>query len=36
MNVVVAEDPLSCVARGEVKVLEIIDEKGVGISFSMD
>ena len=28
MNVVVAEDPLSCVARGGGKVLEIIDEKG--------
>jgi rod shape-determining protein MreB len=29
MNVLVAEDPLSCVARGGGKVLEIIDEKGV-------
>jgi rod shape-determining protein MreB len=35
MNVVVAEDPLSCVARGGGKVLEIIDEKGVEF-LSMD
>jgi rod shape-determining protein MreB len=35
MNVLVAEDPLSCVARGGGKVLEIIDEKGVEF-LSMD
>jgi len=29
MSVLIAEDPLSCVARGGGKVLEIIDEKGV-------
>ena len=35
MNVIVAEDPMSCVARGGGKVLEIIDEKGVEF-LSMD
>jgi len=29
MYVIVAEDPMSCVARGGGKVLEIIDKEGV-------
>ena len=29
MYVVVAEDPMSCVARGGGKVLEIIDKEGI-------
>ncbi len=35
LNVVVAEDPLTCVARGGGRVLELIDERGPAI-FSID
>ena len=35
LPVVVAEDPLTCVARGGGKMLELIDEHGPGI-FGLD